>query len=73
MKDRPYYQYMKTQLGAKTAVVKLADYIADDMSFPKYSNNYDEISDYLEKNPYLNISLDTFDESFSDYREWLQS
>ena len=73
MKDRPYYQYMKTQLGAKTAVGKLADYIADDISFPKYSNNYDEISDYLEKNPYLNISLDTFDESFSDYREWLQS
>lgn len=73
MKDRPYYQYMKTQLGTKTAVGKLADYIADDMSFPKYSNNYDEISDYLEKNPYLNISLDTFDESFSDYREWLQS
>lgn len=73
MKDRPYYQYMKTQLGAKTAVGKLADYIADDMSFPKYSNNYDEISDYLEKNPYFNISLDTFDESFSDYREWLQS
>lgn len=73
MKDRPYYQYIKTQLGAKNDVGKLAANITDDMSFPKYSNNYDEISDYLEKNPYLNISLDTFDESFSDYKEWLLS
>lgn len=73
MKDRPYYQYIKTQLGAKNDVGQLANYIVDDMSFPKYSNNYEEISDYLEKNPYLNISLDTFDESFSNYTEWLQS
>jgi uncharacterized protein YozE (UPF0346 family) len=73
MKDRPYYQYMKTQASAKNDTGKLANHIADDMSFPKYSNNYHEISDYLEKNPYLNISLDTFDESFSDYKEWLQS
>ena len=73
MKDRPYYQYMKTQAGAKNDTGKLANHIADDMSFPKYSNNYHEISDYLEKNPYLNISLDTFDDTFSDYKEWLKS
>ncbi len=73
MKDRPYYQYIKTQIGAKNDIGQLANHITDDMSFPKYSNNYEEISDYLEKNPYLNISLDTFDESFSNYTEWLQS
>lgn len=73
MKDRPYYQYIKTQIGTNNDIGQLANHIVDDMSFPKYSNNYEEISDYLEKNTYLNISLDTFDESFSDYKEWLLS
>lgn len=73
MKDRSYYLYIKTQVGVKSNIGELANHIADDLSFPKQSKNYDEISDYLEKNPYLNISLDTFDESFSDYTEWLQS
>lgn len=73
MKDRSYYLYIKTQIGVKSNIGALANHIADDLSFPKQSKDYNEISDYLEKNPYLNISLDTFDESFSNYTEWLQS
>lgn len=73
MKDRSYYQYMKTEVGAKTDIGKLASHISEDLSFPKHSKDYGEISDYLEKNPYLHISLDTFDESFYEYKEWLKS
>jgi len=73
MKERSYYQYMKTRLGSKDQEGQLAHHIVEDMSFPKYEADYDKISDYLEKNPYLNISLDTFDDTFSDYKEWLKS
>ena len=73
MKERSYYQYMKTRLGSKDQEGQLAHHIVDDMSFPKYETDYDKISDYLEKNPYLHISLDTFDDTFSDYKEWLKS
>ncbi|MFD2829308.1 YozE family protein [Corticicoccus populi] len=71
MKDRSYYQYMKTRIGEKGDIGTFASYITRDTMFPKYTQDYDEISDYLEKNPYPGISLSIFDASFNDFENWL--
>ncbi|CAD2075501.1 sterile alpha motif-like domain-containing protein [Phocicoccus pinnipedialis] len=71
MKDASFYQYMKTRLEEKSDVSILANHIINDLGYPKFSQDYDEISDYLEKNPYENVKLDTFDKSFSEYENWL--
>lgn len=71
MKNYSFYQYMKTRLGEASEIGALAHYIKSDASFPKYSKDYDTISDYLEKNPYDHISLSVFDDAFEAYREWL--
>lgn len=71
MKDASFYQYIKTRLGEKNDYGSLAKQVINDFSFPKFSKDYDEISDYLEKNPYENVKLNTFDEIFSDYENWL--
>ena len=71
MKDVSFYQYMKTRVGEKSDEGVLAIHLVNDFSFPKFSKDYDEISDYLEKNPYENVKLDTFDKTFSEYENWL--
>ncbi|GGA68675.1 hypothetical protein GCM10007176_11280 [Salinicoccus roseus] len=40
--------------------------------FPKYSDDYLEISDYLERNPYEDMPLSHYDTAFEDYRNWLE-
>lgn len=71
MKDRSFYQYMKTRVGEVGDTGTLASHITSDSMFPKYTQDYDEISDYLEKNPYPDMSLSIFDQSFNDFENWL--
>lgn len=71
MKDRSYYQYLKTRTGSTTAISTFASYVVNDPMFPKYTQDYEEISDYLEKNPYPDMSLSVFDDSYNDYQNWL--
>jgi uncharacterized protein YozE (UPF0346 family) len=62
---------MKTQVGDSSNISTLASYISKDSMFPKYTQDYEEISDYLEKNPYPGMSLSVFDASFNDFENWL--
>lgn len=72
MKEYSFYQYMKTKVNENSSVGELAERIAKDSMFPKYSKDYNEISDYLEKNPYDDISLTVFDDAFEQFKNWLE-
>ncbi|MBM7598408.1 uncharacterized protein YozE (UPF0346 family) [Virgibacillus halotolerans] len=67
---RPFYQFLLTYRGKKQADDKsnLADWAFFDHNFPKYSKDYNEISNYLEWNsPFIN-ALVVFDELWDVYK-----
>ena len=72
MKAYSFYQFMKTKVKEDSPIGTLADTVAEDTMFPKYARDYNEISDYLEKNPYEGISLSVFDDAFEQYKNWLE-
>lgn len=72
MKNHSYYHYIKTRRGEKSDIGRLAALIFEDTMFPKDSQDYSEVSDYLERHPYTGMSLTVYDESFEDYNNWLQ-
>lgn len=71
MKEYSFYQFMKNRVNEKSDIGKLAEEIINDSLFPKYSKDYNEISDYLEKNPYDGLPLEIFDDAFESYKNWL--
>lgn len=71
MKEYSFYQYMKTKVNEDSSVGQFAESVVNDSLFPKYSKDYDELSDYLEKNPYEGLPLEIFDEAFELYKNWL--
>lgn len=71
MKDYSYYQYMKTRMDEKSEAGTLSDFIKNDSMFPKQETDYQKLSEYLERNPYPDITLTTFDETYRDYQDWL--
>lgn len=71
MKEYSFYQYMKTKVNEDSSVGQFAESVVNDSLFPKYSKDYDELSDYLEKIPYEGLPLEIFDEAFELYKNWL--
>ncbi|PLR77269.1 YozE family protein [Bacillus sp. V3-13] len=51
----------------KDSISKFANYAYDDHSFPKRSEDYHEISTYLELNGQYLESMTTFDEAWEIY------
>lgn len=68
---RSFYQYMDTFRGKieVTEESHLAEHIFKDSQFPKQSEDYEEISHYLERNAYYVSSMDIFDDLWGMYTE----
>ncbi|MFT8329134.1 MAG: YozE family protein [Oenococcus oeni] len=66
MRSRGFYEWLMTQRKPENAdeVQEFANAAFFDSEFPKQSQNFDEISKYLEENaPYL-MSMKVFDEAW---------
>lgn len=65
---RSFYHYMLTQRGPNhlDEVAVLANEIAEDIQFPKQSDDYHEISDYVEFVNYV-PNMDIFDRAWERY------
>lgn len=57
-----------TNPEGKDPVTQLANQIYADRDFPKHSQEFDEISNYLEGNSDYSRRLATFDRIWQDYR-----
>lgn len=66
-----FYQYVQTLRGALkvTPISQLAEDIFHDRQFPKQSESYHDISNYLETNAYYVTSMDVFDTIWEHYLE----
>lgn len=67
---RPFYSWLMTEQNptALTDVQQFANGAFYDLQFPKQSQDFDELSNYLEVNaPYLH-SMTTFDEAWEMYQ-----
>ncbi|OZU90166.1 hypothetical protein CIL03_03215 [Virgibacillus indicus] len=67
---RSFYQFLMTFRGKKQPDDKnrLADWAFYDHNFPKYSKDYDEVSNYLEWNSPFAKALVVFDELWEIYK-----
>ncbi|MBO1580007.1 MULTISPECIES: YozE family protein [Bacillus] len=65
---KSFYHYMMKHRASliKNEVSDLAEAMYDDLSFPKQSEDYDEISSYLELSGLLD-SMSIFDEAWELY------
>ncbi|WP_459503030.1 YozE family protein [Bacillus sp. C1] len=65
---KSFYHYMMKHRASliKNEVSDLAEAMYDDLSFPKQSEDYDEISSYLELSGLLH-SMSIFDEAWELY------
>lgn len=68
---RSFYQYLMTLRGAKsnTAVTKFAEAAFHDQRFPKHSQDYQVVSDYLELSTDYLPNMDIFDQLWESYLE----
>lgn len=65
-----FYQFMMTYRGKRKpdSESKLADHIFYNLDFPKYSTDYDQVSEYLEWNSPFPNALILFDELWEIYQ-----
>lgn len=65
-----FYQHLMTYRGKKVPddQSNLADWVFLDYDFPKYSSDYNEISNYLEWNSPFANALTVFDEIWEQYK-----
>ncbi|MGX7059161.1 YozE family protein [Vagococcus humatus] len=68
---RSFYQYMATLRGPnrQDPLTHLANELDQDLGFPKQSQDYEEISHYLEDNAYYVTNMDLFDQAWELYQE----
>lgn len=68
---RSFYQYLMTHRAPMETddVTALANLVFDDPSFPKQSNDFEEISNYLETSASFSFNLGKFDQIWDDYLE----
>lgn len=68
---RSFYHYLMTRRDPKKkeAITLFANDAFKDGSFPKQSEDYDEISAYLELNADYLPSMTIFDEAWQAYKE----
>lgn len=66
-----FYYYLMTQRNPNSAneIEQFANNAFFDSSFPKQSDDFDEISNYLEENADYLPSMTIFDAAWQKYRE----
>ncbi|WP_025022060.1 YozE family protein [Ligilactobacillus hayakitensis] len=73
MSRMSFYQYLMTERNPNShdEIAKFANDAFYDQAFPKNSDDYDEISRYLELNAGYLHSMTIFDNSWANYQEKL--
>jgi len=68
---RSFYHYLMTLRGPNAAdeIQVFANNAEKDIQFPKQSDSYEEISDYLEMNVDYLSNMDVFDRVWQKYLE----
>ncbi|WP_100010837.1 YozE family protein [Lentibacillus sediminis] len=68
---KTFYQFLLTHRGKKRPDdhSRLADWAFFDHNFPKYSADYNEISEYLEWNSPFPNALKAFDQLWGEYTQ----
>lgn len=71
---KSFYQYLMTERNDNSSepIAKFANDAFFDQSFPKQSQNYQEISNYLELNGSYLPSVTIFDQAWESYLEKMQ-
>ena len=71
---KSFYQYLMTERNDNSSeqIAKFANDAFFDQSFPKQSQNYQEISNYLELNGSYLPSMTIFDQAWESYLEKMQ-
>lgn len=66
---KPFYTFLMKYRQPKEVdeITKFANEAFNDHTFPKQSNNYDELSRYLEMNGHYLRSMSIFDEAWDAY------
>lgn len=72
MKDHSFYQFALTARGRKDSKGELAEEIFNDLSFPKYESDFNELSDYIEMQSDITLPMSIFDDLYAGYQEWLK-
>ncbi len=64
-----FYEFIKRfeDEGADDPMSRLANTITDDIAFPKQSEDFNEVSDYLEKSSLYGKMLTIFDDAWRQY------
>ena len=65
-----FYDYLQKYYNpdALDPISRLANRSHDDQSFPKHSEDFEEISSYLEQNPIYGKLLTVFDDLWHNYQ-----
>ena len=66
---RSFYAWLMTKRNPKSnePVAILADLAFDDLSFPKHTDDFDEVSRFLEESASFAFSMADFDAIWEDY------
>lgn len=69
--EKTFYQYLMTQRNPNSSdpIAHFADSAFYDQTFPKQSEDYNDLSNYLELNGSYLPNMDIFDKAFQHYRE----
>lgn len=68
---RSFYHYILTLRGPNNVdeITKLANDIGEDITFPKHTDSYEEVSTYLELGSDYLSNMDIFDQCWELYTE----
>lgn len=71
MTDVSFYHFLMTQRQPSTddPVAQFANNVFRDLSFPKHSQDYEDISAYLELNGHYLPEMSIFDQAFQRYQD----
>ncbi|HFI0420125.1 TPA: YozE family protein [Streptococcus suis] len=66
---RSFYSWLMTQRNPKSnaPVAILADYAFEEVDFPKQSDDFDEVSRFLEESASFAFSMSDFDTIWEEY------
>ncbi|USS86630.1 MULTISPECIES: YozE family protein [Fructilactobacillus] len=70
---KSFYEYLMTERNPNShdEIAEFANNAFFDQSFPKHTDNFDEISKYLEENAGYLPSLTIFDDAWQKYLAYL--
>ncbi|USS92741.1 YozE family protein [Fructilactobacillus ixorae] len=70
---KSFYEYLMTERNpaSHTTLAEFANNAFFDQSFPKHTDNFDEISKYLEENAGYLPTLTIFDDAWQQYLAYL--